>query len=228
MRLKTLIVICTLMTLGTQCAKGQLNASTIEVTGSATINIVPDRISVEIGIEEYYKKEHSGDSTIVKLAEIEKMVRATLASANVPDSLIVVTDIGNFRHNMSDDFQMAKRISATVTDFSQIEIISDKLERRGVTSFNILKIDNSNIEHYNRQGLKAAMDAAREKASFLAQLSGGKISIPYEIVENGPNYYETPTFSNVTFDNGSGMENMRRIVRRYSVKVRYFYIPNPE
>lgn len=228
MRFKVFLLFFIFLFTWTQCAKGQLNASTIEVTGSATINIVPDRISVEIGIEEYYKKEHSGDSTIVKLAEIEKMVRATLASANVPDSLIVVTDIGNFRHNMSDDFKMAKRISATVTDFSQIEIISDKLERRGVTSFNILKIDNSNIEHYNRQGLKAAMDAAREKASFLAQLSGGKISIPYEIVENGPNYYETPTFSNVTFDSGSGMENMRRIVRRYSVKVRYFYIPNPE
>lgn len=226
MKLKTLIVICVLITFWTQCAKAQLNASTIEVTGSATINIVPDRITIEIGIEEYYKKTSAKDSTIVKLAEIEKMVRKTLASANVPDSLIVVTDIGNFRHNLSDDFKMAKRISATVTDFRQIEIISDRLERRGVTSFNILKIDNSNIEQYNRQGLKAAMDAAREKASYLAQLSGGKISIPYEIVENGPNYYETPTFSNVSFDSGSGMENMRRIVRRYSVKVRYFYIPD--
>ena len=228
MKQKILLVICVWIAAWTQCAIAQLNASTIEVTGSATINIVPDRITIEIGIEEYYKKRPSGDSTIVKLTEIEKMVRATLASANVPDSLIAVTDIGNFRHNMSDDFKMAKRISATVTDFKQIEIISDKLERRGVTSFNILKIDNSKIEHYNRQGLKAAMDAAREKASFLAKLSGGKISIPYEIVENGPNYYETPTFSNISFDSGSGMENMRRIVRRYSVKIRYFYIPDHE
>lgn len=228
MELKKLIMIFTCIAVCTQCAIAQLNTSTIEVTGSATINIVPDRITIEIGIEEYYKKKPSGDSTIVKLAEIEKMVRSTLASADVPDSLIVVTDIGNFRHNMSDEFKMAKRISATLTDFKQIDLISDKLERRGVTNFNIMKIDNSNIEYYNHQGLKAAMEAAREKASFLAQLSGGKISIPYEIVENGPNYYETPTFSNVSFDSGSGMENMRRIVRRYSVKVRYFYIPNHE
>lgn len=44
-----------------------------------------------------------------------------------------------------------------------------------------------------------------------------------EIVENGPNYYETPSFSNVAFDSGAGMENMRRIVRRYSVRVRYSF-----
>lgn len=31
------------------------DAQTIEVTGTATVNIVPDRITIEIGMEEYYK-----------------------------------------------------------------------------------------------------------------------------------------------------------------------------
>lgn len=34
-----------------------------------------------------------------------------------------------------------------------------------------------------------------------------------------------PAFSNVAFDGGSGMENMRRIVRRYGVKVKYMFNP---
>lgn len=196
----------------------------IEVTGSATMNIIPDRITIEIGMEEYYKHKASGDSTIVKLYDIEKDVRKTLREAGVPDSMIVVSELGNYRNrDMSSTFLMAKRLSATVSDFNQIERISDRLDRKGIVCFNITKIDNSDMEQYNRQGLKAALDAARQKAEFIAENEGLKLLMPYEIVEttNEPSRYSA--FSNVAYDGGSGMENMRRIVRRYSVKVRYLF-----
>ena len=196
----------------------------IEVTGSATMNIIPDRITIEIGMEEYYKHKASGDSTIVKLSDIEKDVRKTLREAGVPDSMIVVSELGNYRNrDMSSTFLMAKRLSATVSDFDHIERISDRLDRKGIVCFNITKIDNSDMEQYNRQGLKAALDAARQKAEFIAENEGLKLLMPYEIVEttNEPSVYSA--FSNVAYDGGSGMENMRRIVRRYSVKVRYLF-----
>ena len=196
----------------------------IEVTGSATMNIIPDRITIEIGMEEYYKHKASGDSTIVKLSDIEKDVRKTLREARVPDSMIVVSELGNYRNrDMSSTFLMAKRLSATVSDFDQIERISDRLDRKGIVCFNITKIDNSDMGQYNRQGLKAALVAARQKAEFIAENEGLKLLMPYEIVEttNEPSMYSA--FSNVAYDGGSGMENMRRIVRRYSVKVRYLF-----
>lgn len=194
----------------------------IEVTGSATVNIVPDRITIEIGIEEYYRHNASGDSSLVKLRTIEDNVRHTLRTAGVPDSMVVVTEMGNYRNRqVSSNLLMAKKISATLKDFNQVERIAENMERNGVVSFNITKIDNSNMEQFNRDGLKAALNAARAKAGFIAANEGLKISLPYEIVENGPNYYDTPTFSNVAFTGGSGMDNMRHIVRRYSVKVKY-------
>ncbi len=196
----------------------------IEVTGSATMNIIPDRITIEIGMEEYYKHKASGDSTIVKLYDIEKDVRKTLREAGVPDSMIVVSELGNYRNrDMSSTFLMAKRLSATVSDFDHIERISDRLDRKGIVCFNITKIDNSDMGQYNRQGLKAALDAARQKAEFIAENEGLKLLMPYEIVEttNEPSMYSA--FSNVAYDGGSGMENMRRIVRRYSVNVRYLF-----
>lgn len=76
---------------------------------------------------------------------------------------------------------------------------------------------------YNRQGLKSALDAARAKAEFIAANENVTLVSPLEIIETGPNYYETPSFSNVAFDSGAGMDNMRRITRRYSVKVRYIF-----
>lgn len=194
----------------------------IEVTGSATVNIVPDRITIEVGMEEYYAPRENGDSVRVKLSTIERSVRESLYKTGVADSLIVVADMGNYRSRSGGaEFLMAKRLSATFTDFSQLERFSEILDRKGVTSFNITGIDNSEIGSYNRQGLKAALDAARDKAEFIAANEGGTLLWPVQIIENGPNYYETPAFSNVAFDSGAGMQNMRRIVRRYSVKVRY-------
>ncbi len=193
----------------------------IEVTGTSTVSIVPDRITIEIGMEEY----HLNDSTIVCLADIEKGIRQTLRNAGIYDSDIVVSDIGNYRdRDKSSDFLMAKRLAATVSDFDIIDRISDRLDRRGISSFNITRIDNTEIERFNNQGLKAALDAAGRKAEFIADNEGLRLLQPYEITENGPDYYDTPTFSNVSVESGAGMENMRRIIRRYSVRVRYLFI----
>lgn len=196
----------------------------IEVTGSATLNIIPDRISIEIGMEEYFKQKTFGDSTIVKLADIEKRIRKTLRDAGVPDSLIIVSDLGNYRdRDISATFLMAKRLSATVSDFSQIEYISNRLDRNGITAFNITKTDYSDMARYNREGLKSALDAARQKAEFIAENEGLQIIAPYEIIETTGDPSGYSTFSNVAYNGGSGMENLRRIVRRYSVKVRFIF-----
>lgn len=196
----------------------------IEVTGSATLNIIPDRISIEIGMEEYFKQKTFGDSTIVKLADIEKRIRKTLRDAGVRDSLIIVSDLGNYRdRDISATFLMAKRLSATVSDFSQIEYISDRLDRNGITAFNITKTDYSDMARYNREGLKSALDAARQKAEFIAENEGLQIIAPYEIIETTGDPSGYSTFSNVAYSGGSGMDNLRRIVRRYSVKVRFIF-----
>lgn len=152
------------------------------------------------------------------------MCAKVLHGAGVPDSMIIVSDLGNYRNgNMSSTFLMAKRLSAVVSDFNKIESISERLDRKGILSFNIIKSDNSDISRYNSKGLKAALDVARQKAEFIAENEGLKLLEPLENIEttNQPTAY--PTFSNVSYNQGEGMENMRRIVRCFSVKVRYLF-----
>ncbi len=223
--MKKMFISLTALIMSVIAADAQNNTpNMIEVTGSATLNIIPDRISIEIGMEEYFKQKTFGDSTIVKLADIEKRIRKTLRDAGVPDSLIIVSDLGNYRdRDVSATFLMAKRLSATVSDFSQIEYISDRLDRNGITAFNITKTDYSDMARYNREGLKSALDAARQKAEFIAENEGLQIIAPYEIIETTGDPSGYSTFSNVAYSGGSGMENLRRIVRRYSVKVRFIF-----
>lgn len=198
----------------------------IEVNGTTTLNIAPDRITVEIEIEEYFRPDKSGDSTVVRLRDIERSVRKELSGINVPDSLIITSDLGNYRDRRSGGrFLMAKSISATLTDYQQLDRLSEKMSMRGIRSFRIARLDNSMLETYNRQGLKGALDAARAKAEFIAENEGLVITTPLEIIETGINSYGMPAVSNAAYDAGGSMENMRHITRRYNVRVRYLFSP---
>lgn len=225
---KSFLLLPALMALAVSSASAQGEPTPyIEVTGSATLNIVPDRITVEIGLEEYYEHNVSGDSTLVSLREIERDIRRTLLNAGVTDNSITVSDLGNYRdYRMGDRFRMAKRLTALLTDFAQLDDISQRLDGKGITSFQITALDNADIDSYNRQGLKSALDAARLKATFIAETEGLTLTTPLEIVETTQERSAPAIFSNAFIDSGSGMDNMRRIVRRYSVRVRYLFSPS--
>lgn len=198
--------------------------ATVEVTGTATINVVPDRITVEIGMEEYFRHKADGDSVLVSMSEIEKDIRFLLSMENIPESAITVSDVGSYAdRSKSRSLLMSKTLNVVLTDLSELDNLASKIGGEGVKNFMLCRIDNSDMDIYNRQGLKAALDAARSKAEFIAANEKLEIYGLIEIIENGPNYYESPSFSNVQmqYDGGSGMDSMRRIVRRYSVKVKY-------
>lgn len=214
-----LMIICSLSSFAQQ------TSPMIEVSGTSLISIVPDRITVEIGIEEYFKRS-ANDSVKVDLKSIESDIRKVLTEAGVADSRITVADVGNYSNrNISSKFLMAKRLSAVLSDFSQLDEIAEHLPDLGVTSFSIAKLDNSEMTRYNQQGLKAALDAARTKAEFIASNENFSGLTAWKVEETTPGYTVPQTFSNVAYKGGSGMDNMRRIERHYSVRVTYLIVP---
>ena len=205
----------------------------ITVTGSSSVSVTPDRITVEIGTREYYKKLSKNDSIRVSLAEIDKEVDKVLKAAGIPDSLVTINDVGNYYFGVpGEKFLMGKRISVTLTDLSQLQTLAEGLGFEGVTSFRISGTDKSDMESVNRNGLVAALRKAFEKASLLAENAGGQLGIPLEIIEDGPVYYEEALAVNTSLDGNvmyaakaMSMDNMKKIVRRYNVRVTYQFIP---
>lgn len=194
----------------------------IEVSGSATLSIVPDRITVEVGIEEYFAPAASYDSAKVSIRSIEEQIRDVLADAGVADSMITVSDVGNYADRRSSmKFLMAKRLSAVLTDMAQLDAIAASIPELGVTSFVITGLDNSDMARYNSEGLKAAVDAAKKKANALAKDVGLSNLLVWRVVETSPGYDAMPAFSNASYMRGDGMSGMGRIQRKYSVKVSF-------
>lgn len=235
------IVFSTLMVLMNIMVYAADEKGTIEVTGSSSVSVTPDRITVEIGTNEYYRKTGVNDSVKVTLAEIDQLVWDALQKASVPDSLVTISNIGNYFYSgRGEEFLMGKRISAVLTDINQLVQLSENLGFPGVTNFRISGSDNSNMTVYNRKGLENALAKAEEKAQLLARKAGGRLGIPVKIVEEGPMYYEEDAVAEnvmLTADAGGvgvmarakavSMENLRKIVRYYNVRVTYEFIPVP-
>lgn len=211
----------------------------IEVNGSSSVSITPDVLYVEIGMREYYKPLADGDSVRVTIGEIEKRVNKSLEKAGVKMDDVTITDYGNYHYPwISKAFLMSKTISAKLTSMDQLVELAEHMNIKGVISFRISKTDASDMEKYNRQGLKAALDKAREKAEFIAKNEGLELIMPIDIVEDGPIYYEEAMVTNVMLNGvaedaaadmgaprmmakGATMDSMKKIVRRYNVRVIY-------
>lgn len=213
---------------------------TIEVTGASTVSITPDRIIIEIGMQEYFKKTGKNDSVKITLDDVENEVYTALKMAEVPDSMIQLNRMGNFYYMPHADrtILMGKTIQATLTDMAQLEQLGATMDIPGVTSFRIAGTDASDMEQYNRQGLRSALVKAREKARFIAETMSVELGYPVEIHEEGPVYYEEAAVADMamnTYEGAAGMrlmsksmtmDNMKKITRRYSVRVIYeFKVP---
>lgn len=206
----------------------------ITVTGTSTVSITPDRLTVDISMTEYYNKLSDTDSVKVPVAEIEVEVRKALAASHVPDSLVTITSIGNsyyYYGARQDNLLLTKSLAATLTDMEQLANLAASMDIKGVTGFRLSKTDASNMDVHNRRGLTAALNKAREKARLIASNEGLSLGIPLEIMEDGPMYYdEEAVVTNVALDSGvmmakyaagASMDNLKKIVRRYSVRVTY-------
>ena len=96
-------------------SQAQTNERYIEVTGTAEIEIVPDRIHYLIEIREYFEEEFDGKSkpeeyrTKVPLSEIEQGLREALDKAGIPRNAIRTQEIGDYWRQQGQDFLVSKR-----------------------------------------------------------------------------------------------------------------------
>lgn len=201
----------------------------IEVSGTSTVSVMPDRITVKIGLQEYYKHLANGDSIRVNISTIENEVRDVLKKAGINGSSITIDDVGNyFNYRNPDEFLMGMQLSVVLTDMEQLTNIADNLPENGLRSFQIGNLDNSEMDKHNKEGLKAALIKAREKAVVLAETEGLELTGPIQIIEEGPLYYDEEVVmatgyvaDRMMLKSNASMENIRKIVRRYNVKVTY-------
>jgi len=154
---------------------------TIEVKGSAEMEVEPDEILLIIGIQEYWEEEFEKNKkpedykTKVPLAIIEDDVIKKLRQAGIEKESVKVRNVGNYWRQQGKEFLFSKQLEVELNEFSKINDLIDLLDAKGIRNLNIGELRNSEIERFKNKVKINALKNAREKAKVLVESLGEEL-----------------------------------------------------
>lgn len=184
---------------------------TINVNGSAEMEVVPDEIYVHVHLKEYEKK----GSGKISIDKIKSDFLAQLRQIGIPDSAISIasyegSDGTIWWKRKKKDPQMFASITyqLKLNSSARVDQVVNLLDDDATQNFQIVRTSHSKILEYRKQLKIAAVKAAKEKAQYLAaaidEQVGPAISVQepadVSIVYARPNVYGNMMLENAKLD----------------------------
>jgi hypothetical protein len=239
-----LVFLMTLFVLshGAQAQSTFDNRKFIEVTGSAEMTVLPDKVELEIALIEFYDIKNP-----IKMSAVKEKLKAILKKNNVEGDKLSFESSHNqwywwswwqsYRHGTNRRTLVNLSLDST-TDF--LELVKD-LNKRWVQSIRIVKTSNKDIQKLRKEVKKEAMRAAKEKATYLLESIdekiGGVLSVEELSAQNAPvqpywyynqnqniNQVSNSVISSNTYTPSSqnrGIGNVNEIKLRYEIKAKF-------
>ncbi|MBX3240534.1 MAG: SIMPL domain-containing protein [Chitinophagaceae bacterium] len=198
----------------TVLASAQINAvgpypKTINVTGSASIEIVPDEIFVQIDLREYEKKG-SGKIGIETIRNkfLEACKLAGIAESDLSVASYLGTDHLYALSKKKKNPDMMAGISYMIkfSNTAKIDALIEKLDDEATQGFSIVRTSHSKMEEFRKQLKIEAVKAAKEKAIYLSEAIGEQVGVAVNILEP-VEYAPAPVYKNMLASNVLFQEN---------------------
>ena len=163
---------------------------TINVTGTAELQITPDEIYVNIELREYNKK--NGEK--VDIESIRNQFLTAVKSMNIADTDVVVQGYSGWDGNYwwyqknkkkNPDMKAGVTYEVKVKTVDDMDKLVDKLDDEATQNFYISRTSHSNMDSIKKELKIQAVKAAKYKASYLAEALGDEVGDALTI--NDPN-----------------------------------------
>ncbi len=164
----------------------------MQVTGSALVNVAPDRALIQLGVQ-------SNASTVRLVEQINststQAVIKAIRSLGI-DAQDIATDVYMIEPIYEDydslyikGYRIHNVVAVTVRDVSLTSHLIAVALQAGANQVVGVDFYTSQLRKYRDQAREMAMQAAREKAQALAQAAGAKAECVLTINENSWSYY---------------------------------------
>ncbi|MCD2260573.1 SIMPL domain-containing protein [Psychroserpens luteolus] len=187
--MKNLFLIITLVTFTSIFA--QVNDSKdvpfIEVIGTATQEVVPDIISIEITLSE--KVVNRKNYTIV---EQENNLKTKLNALNISLDKLSLSDSNSIilrNKRRQTGVKLTKEFILTVNTSEEVTSVFRALNDININEASIVKTESSKIDTIRREVRIEAIKAAKEKAAYLLEAIDEELGKPIEVKEYLGNNY---------------------------------------
>mgnify|MGYP001271669533 CR=1 FL=1 len=158
---------------------------TIEVMGSAELELVPNEIYVQVTLREYQRKNEPK----VNLETLKTRFLAACRQAGLPDTAITVAAYQGYDRWQWRSQRRTPDMMATISyqllfsNTAQMDKLVDLLDDEGTAAFTITRTSHSQLAEYRKQLKIEAVKAARAKAMYLSEAIGEKTGKALTITE---------------------------------------------
>lgn len=204
----------------------------IEVTGSSEMYVEPDEIILSIQLKEFWIEEFSTPNNPKKfknkisIEELENDLYKTLAKIGIQKEQILINNIGNSWRSRGQELLFTKDYEISITNFAQIDSLFQLLNKKGVEYIYIKEFKNKQITEFRKQVKIMALQAAKDKATYLLESIGkncGEVILIQEIEEYNNFNLRSNSISNYSegSSNEENSEKYRKIVLKYQIKAQF-------
>jgi uncharacterized protein len=164
----------------------------VHVTGSAQVNVTPDRALVQLGVV-------SNATTVAAVEQANtkaiQQVMAAIKEQGV-EAKDIATDLymiepvyENYDSLSIKGYRINNTVAVTVREVSKTSAIVAAALTAGANQVNDIGFYTSELRKYRDQARELAMNAAKEKADALATAAGAETGCVLSIGENSSSYY---------------------------------------
>lgn len=175
---------------------------TIDVIGSAEMDIIPDDVEIKFTYTEWLDKSGKKSAT-ARMEVIEPIVIKSIVEAGIPKSDITMANVYGsqryyyYRRHYKDDHVVSKTLSVCINDVETINKILKRFEKndldeRAISSIFVGEKDHKKLTEYRKQVKVDAIKAAKAKAQYLLEAIDQKPGAALTVREvNGDSRYNS-------------------------------------
>lgn len=180
---------------GQGVAGGEPAVRTITVSGQAEVKVIPDRVTISLGVEtvesklEDAKREH--DSRVKKLLALPAKFQIDAKDVQT-DFLRIAIEYewdSSGRQRQFKGYSVNQAIAITLKDISKYDALLSAAIEAGVNEVSGVDFQTSELRKHRDRARALAIQAAKEKATALSGLLGQRIGRPTNIQENASSWW---------------------------------------
>ena len=180
-------------TLTPQAAQPVCDSSrTINVTGSAAVNVVPDRVLVQLGVQSngVTPDDVQAANTVAMQKVIQTVQAMGVQSKDIATDWYIIEPLyDNYNSLYIKGYRINNIVAVTLRDVNKLSSLIAGVLKAGANQVMNVELYTSELRTYRDQARGLAMKAAAEKARDLANAAGVETGCVLHIDENSWSYY---------------------------------------
>ncbi|MFH2102641.1 MAG: SIMPL domain-containing protein [Chloroflexota bacterium] len=187
------------------------SSRTVQVSGTAVVNIAPDRVLIQLGVQSNGATPESVEAA--NTAAIRRVIRAIegegVASRDISTEWYIIEPVYEYYDSLHiDGYRINNVVSITLREVSKVSNVMAAALEAGANQVVNVEFYTSQLRTYRDQARENAMTAAVEKARDLAAAAGAETGCVLSISENSWSYYSGWWYGGSNLWNQNSIQNV--------------------